>query len=131
VSTPNLHDLRRMRAARNQSLSERSTNVLSTSRNRSISTVCECAQTDCAERLEMGETEYEALRRVPNHFAVAESHEIADVENVVESTSRYVVVAKMGGGGELAQKLDPRHRERCLREHGDVGLPVVGSAMRR
>lgn len=59
----------------------------------------------------MSATEYEVVRRVPTHFAIAPGHEIADVEHVVERTSRYVVVAKIGVGGELAQKLDARQAE--------------------
>jgi hypothetical protein len=59
----------------------------------------------------MSATEDQAVRRVPTHFAIAPGHEIADVEHVVERMSRYVVAAKIGVGGELAQKLDPRQTE--------------------
>jgi hypothetical protein len=117
VSTHDLADLRRMRAAKNQSLfrtvNERVEEIAKSFNldGQQLDFVCECAHTDCTKRLEMNATEYEALRRVPTHFAVAQGHEIPDVEDVVERTSRYVVVTKIGVGGELAQKLDPRQAE--------------------
>jgi hypothetical protein len=117
VSTHKLDDLRRMRAAKNQSLfrevNERVEDIAKSFNldGQQLDFVCECAHTDCMERLGMSATEYEAVRRVPTHFAIAPGHEIADVEHVVERTSRYVVVAKIGVGGELAQKLDPRQAE--------------------
>jgi hypothetical protein len=114
VATQDLKDVRRMRAARNQSLfrevNERVEDIAKSSSldGQQLDFICECAHTNCVERLVMTVTEYEALRRVPTHFAVAEGHEIPDVENIVERTDRYVVVAKLGVGGELAQQLDPR-----------------------
>jgi hypothetical protein len=117
VSAHDMNDLRRMRAAKNQSLfrevNERVEDIAKSFDldEQQLDFICECAHTDCVERLEMSVTEYEGVRRVPNHFAVVEGHEIEDVENVVERTGRYIVVAKIGVGGELAQKLDPRQAE--------------------
>jgi hypothetical protein len=117
VATHHVDDLRRMRAAKNQSLfrevNERVEEIAQSFNldSQQLDFICECAHTDCVERLEMSVREYEAIRRVPTHFAVADGHEIPDVENVVERTSRYVVVAKLGVGGELAHKLDPRQPE--------------------
>jgi hypothetical protein len=117
MSTDNLNDLRRIRAAKNQSLfrevNERVEDIAKTFNldDRQLDFICECAHTDCTESLRLSVTEYEALRRVPTHFAIAPGHEIPDVEHVVERTSRYVVVAKIGAGGALAQRLDPRQAE--------------------
>jgi hypothetical protein len=33
------------------------------------------------------------------------------VEEIIESNERYIVVAKLGVGGEMALKLDPRLRD--------------------
>src|SRR5512133_354896 len=102
-----------MRAGKNQSLfravNERVEDIAkSFSLEDRLDFICECAHTDCTDRLEMSATEYEAVRRVPTHFAIAPGHEIPDVEHVVERTSRYLVVAKIGVAGEIAQELDPR-----------------------
>jgi hypothetical protein len=108
-----------MRAAKNQSLfrevNERVDNIAKSFNldRDQLDFICECAHTDCLQRLQMSMTEYAALRRVSTHFGVADGHEIPDVENVVERTARYIVVAKIGVGGELAQKLDPRQAERA------------------
>ena len=117
MGTNDLNDVRRMRAAKNQSLfrqvNERVEDIAQSFNldKQHLDFICECAHTDCVERLELSVGEYEAVRRVPTHFAVADGHEIAEVETVVERTSRYVVVAKLGVGGELAQKFDPRQAE--------------------
>lgn len=114
MSTQDLNDVRRMRAAKNQSLfrevNERVEDIAKSANleGQQLDFICECAHTNCAERLGMSLTEYEAVRRVPTHFVVVEGHEIPDVESIVERTSRYLVVAKIGVGGELAQQLDPR-----------------------
>ena len=77
--------------------------------------ICECAHQTCAERIAMSQTEYEALRRVPTHFAVKRGHEIEGVEEIVDSIPRYVVVAKIGIAGQTAMKLDPRRTQEDAR----------------
>jgi len=57
--------------------------------------------------------EYEQVRSDANRFAVLPGHELPAVERVVEATGRYVVVAKLGGGGQVAARLDPRARSRA------------------
>ena len=73
--------------------------------------VCECAHENCAERLELTRDEYEAIRRVPTHFAVKAGHNISGVEEVVEDNERYVVVAKLGVAAQTAIRLDPRSQD--------------------
>jgi hypothetical protein len=72
--------------------------------------ICECAHETCQERLGMTHAKYEAVRRVPTHFAITSGHEIAGVEEIVDSNERYIVVAKLGVAGEIAMKRDPRPR---------------------
>jgi hypothetical protein len=111
-------DLRRTRAAKNQSVfrdvNERIEDIsehldLAAS---ALDFICECAHETCHERLAMTEAEYEAVRRVPTHFAIKSGHEIAGVEEIVDRNDRYVVVAKLGVAGETAMKRDPRSRNR-------------------
>jgi hypothetical protein len=70
--------------------------------------VCECASIQCAERVEITLSEYEALRRVPTHFLVKPDHVLPEEERVVERRAQYLVVEKLGRAGERARQLDPR-----------------------
>jgi hypothetical protein len=70
--------------------------------------VCECARIECAERVQMTLSKYEALRRDPTHFIVKPDHVLPEEERVVERQAQYVVVEKYGRAGERARQLDPR-----------------------
>lgn len=73
-----------------------------------IPLLCECAEVDCTERIELTRAEYERLRAEATHFAVVPGHEIPSIERVVEVNDRYVVVEKFGESAVAAVKLDPR-----------------------
>ena len=70
--------------------------------------LCECADASCTEKISMTMSEYEQLRSHGNRFAVLPGHEVLDVEAVIDATGRYVTVAKLGSGAELARRSDPR-----------------------
>ncbi len=70
--------------------------------------LCECANLQCAEPIEMALDEYEKVRLVPTHFFVKPGHVVPDIERVVEENGRYVVVEKFGEAGKGAVSLDPR-----------------------
>jgi hypothetical protein len=72
--------------------------------------ICECADEECTERIEMSPLEYEQLRAEPTHFAVApgERHVSRDVERIVEKREAYWVVEKGGEAAETAEETDPR-----------------------
>jgi len=71
--------------------------------------VCECGNADCTQQLTMSLGEYERLRSDPRTFAVVAGHEARDVEEVVETQKRYLVVRKRTGEASiLAQAADPR-----------------------
>lgn len=72
--------------------------------------LCECGAADCSERIVLTRPEYDALRRIPTHFAVLPGHDIPAVERVVEQNGRYVVVEKFGESAKTAIRLDPRRR---------------------
>jgi hypothetical protein len=69
---------------------------------------CECSDSECIERLWLSMDEYEAIRAVPNHFAVLPGHVDRELETVVRETDRYVVVAKIGEAAAIADETDPR-----------------------
>jgi hypothetical protein len=72
--------------------------------------VCECANEDCAQAVQMTVAEYEAVRADPTHFLVVPSseHVVSAIEHVVERYDRYWVVEKAGRAGALTEILDER-----------------------
>jgi len=107
-------DLERDGAARNQSLF-RAVNERIAELSRSAmfpNFICECADESCDETMALTIEEYEWVRSGANRFAVLPGHELPEIEDVVEATDRYVVVAKLGPGGHVAAQLDPRSRSR-------------------
>jgi hypothetical protein len=72
--------------------------------------ICECANTECLERIDMTLDEYESLRANSTWFAVASSerHVAPDIERIVEKTDRYWVVEKLGTAGTVATELAER-----------------------
>jgi hypothetical protein len=99
-----------VKAARNQALwrevNERIGAVAETSRHMEF--LCECADLDCTETLNLTVAEYERLRSSPVRFPIAIGHDFCEVENVVEENERYGVVQKRGVTAEEAARLDPR-----------------------
>jgi len=69
---------------------------------------CECASLDCDQLLELTPREYERLRAVPHRFLLVSGHELPEVETVVETHERFVVVEKRAVAGEAAEATDPR-----------------------
>jgi hypothetical protein len=111
-------EIRRERAARNQSLfrevNERIEELVVSSSY--VSFVCECFDVNCAAPLSLTVEEYEQVRDDSNRFVVAPGHYAAEVEVVVQDTGRYVVVAKLGVGGAVADRFDPRAHSQPVEE---------------
>jgi hypothetical protein len=103
-------DVRRERAARNQSLFRTVNEQIEDIASPAYLTgfICECANPECSEQVSLAVEEYEQIRSHPNRFLVIDGHQIPDVEEIIETSDRFVVVAKLGTGGELAAELDPR-----------------------
>lgn len=70
--------------------------------------ICECASTDCFERLSMTLGEYERVREDGARFLLTSGHEDLHVELVVETHDGYVVVEKDGQAGVVAEWENPR-----------------------
>lgn len=101
-----------VKGARNQALSrEINERVLAVAQTAGkIEFLCECADMDCTETIELGLTEYEHIRSSPTRFPVAVGHVYPEFENVVEENRRYAVVQKRGEAAEVSAELDPRSR---------------------
>lgn len=107
-----LRDARQKRAARNQSLFRDVNERLEEAMQElpiGQDLLCECADRECNEMLSLSVGEYELVRSVPTHFAIAPGHELAEVERVVtRADGRYTVVEKIEKAAEIARLLDPR-----------------------
>ena len=112
MSVPRELDVQRERAARNQSLfREVNERIEDLSHSTTFpSFICECADENCDETIPLTLEEYEQVRSDANRFAVLPGHELPAVERVLEATPRYLVVAKLGAGAQVAARLDPRTR---------------------
>jgi hypothetical protein len=72
--------------------------------------LCECADTNCVDTIELSIAEYESIRSSPVRFPVKLGHDYPEFERVVEENERYVVVEKFGEAARIVKKLDPRSR---------------------
>jgi hypothetical protein len=71
--------------------------------------LCECDSRGCYERVRATRGEYESVRGEPTHFIVLAGHEDPEVERVILSTDRFLVVEKEGAAARDAQATDPRN----------------------
>jgi len=70
--------------------------------------LCECARTDCTERLVVPLDIYEQVRARSRHFLVVPGHERLEYERVVDQGDGWLVVTKLGVVGDVAEDEDPR-----------------------
>ena len=71
--------------------------------------VCECDRLGCVEKLSVTLDAYERVRADPACFVVAPGHEDSEVEDVVDTGGRYVIVRKHAGEPrDIAESTDPR-----------------------
>jgi hypothetical protein len=112
-------DARRQRQAENEmlfrSINERiedlSQDMLpSGGGERAYDFVCECQNTRCTRPVALTVREYESIRTDGRRFFVAPAPEHVDlrIENVVDRSTRYWVVEKIGESGEIAEAENPR-----------------------
>ena len=67
-----------------------------TIRSSPVAFVCECANGECTQAVELTLDEYQRVREEPTHFLVASGHVAADLEHVVSEGPCYAVVEKVG-----------------------------------
>jgi hypothetical protein len=56
--------------------------------------ICECSNRDCIATIELELSEYKTIRSSPRLFVVRPGHEIAAVEDVIETNDRFTLVEK-------------------------------------
>src|SRR4051794_26467785 len=123
-------DAARVRAAKNQSLmrevnerieqlAQGKPSILEElQRSRPIDLACECMHDTCTERITMTIAEYEQIRADSNAFLVRPGHHVREVEEIVREEADYAVVGKLGAGAAVADRLDPRKRNRITLTSG-------------
>jgi hypothetical protein len=72
--------------------------------------LCECADTNCVDTIELSIAEYESIRSSPVRFPVKLGHDYPEFERVVEEREHYAIVEKFGEAARIVKKLDPRSR---------------------
>ena len=72
--------------------------------------ICECADPDCTEIVQLSLEEHEAVRAAATLFFNTPGHQTAaqGYVRVVDENDRYVVVEKIERAAEVATELDPR-----------------------
>jgi hypothetical protein len=75
---------------------------------RTMDFLCECDDLECQGKVNATRTEYESVRAVSTHFIVLPDHVDPQVEHVVSSNERFLVVEKEGVAARRAEESDPR-----------------------
>lgn len=68
--------------------------------------ICECANPDCTEQLDVEAETYQRVREQPRWFVLLPGHEDPQIERVVERHSGFLVVEKIGAAGQVAEQTD-------------------------
>ena len=100
------------RAARNEALfrefNERVERLAGAVVLERIRFVCECADLECLERVDLTRAAYEGVRSDPTRFVVAPGHENPKIERAVARGEGYLVVEKVEHAAQVAIEHDPR-----------------------
>ncbi|HXK15509.1 MAG TPA: hypothetical protein VNH45_13320 [Gaiellaceae bacterium] len=71
--------------------------------------VCECSNGACTEQMHLTLSEYEEVRSDGRWFAIVPGHLTEQIEHVVRTTDRYLIVEKdTPEAAEIADSSDPR-----------------------
>jgi len=74
-----------------------------------IQFVCECSDGACVERIQLTISEYEEVRSDGRWFAIVPGHLTEQIEHVVRTTDRYLIVEKdTPEAAEIVDISDPR-----------------------
>jgi len=73
--------------------------------------LCECDNTACHGTIRATRAEYELVRAEPTHFIVLPEHVDPQIEHVVVSDERFLVVEKEGEAASDAEEHDPRETD--------------------
>ena len=83
--------------------------------DRQLDIVCECANDKCTRVITVRAEDYSRVRGHPDRFIVLRGHQVASIENVVESTGAHLVVEKLA---ELLREVEATARNEARRSDG-------------
>jgi hypothetical protein len=69
-----------------------------------LEVLCECGDESCISTLVVSVRDYKRVRLETSCFVVCDGHELADIELVVERTSEYLVVEKVGRARQVVEQ---------------------------
>jgi hypothetical protein len=76
---------------------------------RLVAFVCECSDGTCTQKIELTIAEYEEVRSDARWFAIGPGHVTNEIEHVVRTTERYVIVEKdTPEAAAIVEDTDPR-----------------------
>lgn len=80
----------------NRQINDAAERIFSQAQQTSISVgfYCECADSNCRERIEMSPEEFENIHRHEDQFAIKPKHVVAEIETVVSQKPGYWIVHK-------------------------------------
>ena len=70
--------------------------------------LCECADADCHDKVELTRSQYEYVRSDSRWFVVVPGHEVPDVEKVIDSHDGWNVIEKAPEVAHIVEATDPR-----------------------
>jgi hypothetical protein len=65
--------------------------------------VCECGDRSCNMWVDVPAAEYAAVRAHPRRFIIAPTHEIPDIESIIERRPGYFVIEKPEGVSHIVE----------------------------
>jgi hypothetical protein len=70
--------------------------------------MCECADADCREKIELTYSQYEYVRSDSRWFVVVPGHEVPDVETVIDRHEGWNLIEKDPEVADVVEETDPR-----------------------
>ena len=102
MTTPTNSQLRRAKNEavfknRNERVLQVSSQLLDSAAKRELplNFVCECADKNCTDQLNLTVHEFTELRRGSKHFIVRPGHEQLDIERIVKRAATYYLIEKL------------------------------------
>lgn len=73
--------------------------------NSPLTVLCECAEEDCNESIELAQEAFAALQDHSTRFFVVDGHVLPEVEQVVERGDGWIIVEKRGAAAREARRI--------------------------
>ena len=70
-----------------------------------LTILCECANPECNESIEVTQDMFAVLRDETTRFIVVEGHVLHDIEDVVERGDGWIIVEKRGAAAQEARRI--------------------------